>query len=529
MILSDEALNIYKVAGKRVSFIASVSWGEAEFSHLVHQILIKDCGKAPVVILNDMVEQHYRKERLPKVSVMDKNSILTRRLQIAFPSYPIRAALESKQKLTGTGDKVGGDSANKGGLYLFAAIPASEQFTKTLAVIRRAHLSVVGFGLLPIESAAMVSTLAKKLGGEEKGKTHWAIFIGQHQNGGLRQVITRNGELALTRMTVIGDQSTDSGVWARDVVGELKSTMSYLSRFGYAAGDVLDVIIVSEGDAAKHLKAMIEIPCRLHLVLAQEAAQSLGIKLNDQDDQSYADALHAAWSASKPKLVLPMKAPQIESIEKPQQVAMVMMLALLAGFAFMGYQIFSSTQSVLSTKHEIVEKNREFEVVEREHQQEIQKKEALGLNVQLIQNSLIVYDELKINAMRPLPLVNKVSKALGRTLKLDAFKMVEHKKPILRRVNRNNKEDDGVKEYDAYLQLSFEPRIEPEIAVNEVNKLSARLQQAFPDNTVEITKQAFNAELSTTFMGETERITEETAEQSDLTAELAIRGVKQDD
>ncbi|MEM6781494.1 MAG: hypothetical protein AAF569_06485 [Pseudomonadota bacterium] len=508
-----------------MSFVASVEWDEPLFDDMVNGILVDDCGKKPVVILNDMVEQHYRKERLPKVSVMDKNTVLNRRLQIAFPSYPIRAALESKQKTISSADKVAG-ADNKGGLYLFAAIPSSDPFLKTMAAVRRAHVSISGFGLLPIESAAMVSTLAKKLGGEEKGKMHWTVFIGQHQNGGLRQVITRNGELALTRMTAITDKDGDSGLWARDVVGELKSTMSYLSRFGYGGNDVLDVIIVSEADAAKHLKAMIEIPCRLHLVLVQEAAQSLGIKIDNQDNPRYAEALHAAWSAGKAKLVLPMKATQIESIEKPQQIAMVAMLALLAGFGFMGYQIFTSTQSVISTANQIADKQQISQRVEREYQQEIERKEALGLNVQLIQNSLAVYEELQGAAMRPLPAIISMANAMGPTLKLDAFKMVEQRE-ALTNFRQNRSAEPEVKKFDGFLQLSFDPATDPEIAVAEVNKLKQRLEMAFPDNRVEITKQAFNAEVSTTFMGETERITEETAEQSDLTAELAVRGVSQ--
>ncbi len=501
-----------------------MAWDENLFQDIVRDILVRDCGKKPVVILNDMVEQHYRKERLPKVSVMDKASVLQRRLQIAFPSYPIRAALESKQKTVTSVDKVAG-AQNKGGLYLFAAIAASEQFNKTMAAVRNSHVSIAGFGLLPIESSAMVSTLAKKLGGEERGKTHWTVFVGQHQNGGLRQVITRNGELALTRMTAITNQDGDAGVWARDVVGELKSTMSYLSRFGYGANDVLDIIIVSEADAAKHLKAMIEIPCRLHLVLAQEAAHSLGIKLGNQENQRYADAIHAAWSASKPKLILPMKATQIEDIEKPQKVAMVAMLALLAGFGFIGYQIFVSSQTVLKTKSEIAQKQKTFEVVEREYNQEVARKEALGLDVRLIQNSLAVYDGLRKNSMRPLPLVNGVSEALGRTLKLDAFRMVENTRRSIFNPNTGI-EEEGEKTYDAFLKLSFDPNVQPEIAVGEVEKLRMRLERAFPQNEVVITKQAFNAEVSTTFMGGTEKVTAETAEKSDTTAELAIRGVK---
>ena len=220
-----------------------------------------------------------------------------------------------------------------------------------------------------------------------------------------------------------------------------------------------------------------------------------------------------------------MKALQLDSIEKPQKIAMAVMMALLLGFGVMAYQIFVSSQAVLSTKSEMADKQRTLEVVEREYEAEVQRKEALGLNVRLIQNSLAVYDELRGNSMRPLPLVNKVSQSLGRTLKLDAFKMIENVQRV--RPNFNSSPEEEATTYDAFLQLSFDPKVEPEIAVGEVDKLRLRLQNLFPENEVEITKQAFNAEVSTTFMGETDRVPAQTAEESDLTAELAIRGVKQ--
>src|SRR5690606_3907516 len=106
--------------------------------------------------------------------------------------------------------------------------------------------------------ASMVQTLAKKLRKPADPACMWTVFVGQHSSGGLRQVVIRNGELALTRMTPIIDSDADPEIWASDVVAEVKGTMSYLSRFGYDPADGLDVIVISGNSAADLLHSKID-------------------------------------------------------------------------------------------------------------------------------------------------------------------------------------------------------------------------------------------------------------------------------
>ena len=526
LILTDDALNIYQSKGKSISFYASISWDEDMFSDLVRNIITKDLGKAPVIVLNDMVEQHYRKERLPKVGVLDKSSVLQRRLQVAFPTYPVRAALQSKQKGLGANDKVAG-AANKGDLFLFAAVPNSEPFEKTLAVIRSSYVRIIGFGLLPIESADMVHTLAKKLGGEEKGKTHWAIFVGHHQNGGLRQVITRNGELALTRMTAMADKNVDPGLWAKEVSGELRATMSYLARFGYSSDDVLDIMIVSAPESEKHLKAMIEIPCRLHIILAQEAAQSLGIKIAGQEDQKYADAIHASWVAAKNSMTLPMRATQISSIAKPQQVAMLAMIVLFVASIGLLYLNATALLGFMSSRGEYSELETRLQRVELEYQEEVKKKEELGLDVQLIQYSMASYDELQEKRAKPLPVIQKMIDAVGHTVRLDLI-LFEPMKPErslnLRGRSRGKKAEEEKTDYTLTIQLSFRPDTIARDAVSQVETLAEQLRTAFTESEVTITDQPFDMDVSSPFVGETEDIGEINAAEIDTVAKIEVKG-----
>ena len=147
LLVSDEALFVYSNSSKGVRLIDTVPWDADGFVDNVAQILSRDCKGKPVLVLNDMVEQHYRKERIPKVSIMDKQNVIKRKLMVAFQNYPVRAALPLKE------DKKTKKKLKSGGLYIFAAIPATENFKKVLAATNKSLAPIAGFCLLPIESS----------------------------------------------------------------------------------------------------------------------------------------------------------------------------------------------------------------------------------------------------------------------------------------------------------------------------------------------------------------------------------------
>ena len=237
LILADEGLQIYDVARSRARMVDFVPWDTVEFESSVKDILVRKCKRKPVVILNDMVEQHYRKERIPKVGIMDNASVLKRRLGVAFPNYKIRAALKLDEK--------NATSEGKGRSYLFAAIPSSEAFLKVMRAVSLSSATVVGLYLLPVEASSLVRELTSKLSKGRKSKASWTIFMGQHHNGSVRQIVTRNNDLALTRMSPVVDTDVEPELWAKEMSTELGATMSYLSRFGYKESDGLNIITVS--------------------------------------------------------------------------------------------------------------------------------------------------------------------------------------------------------------------------------------------------------------------------------------------
>ena len=229
LLIADDALFIYSVTSRAARFIDAVAWGADDFVRTVEKLLRKECGGKPVLILNDMTDQYFKGgQRLPNVGMMDKQGVLRRKLQVAFPNYPIRGALPIKQK-KGERPAPGADKAANarvaGDLYLFAGVPMAEPLVKTFEAVKASMVSVAGFTLLPIEASDMVRALSVKLAGKERRPSEWAIFIGQHQSGALRQVVTRNGQLAMTRITSVSSAEGDHATWAMDVYQEFKATL----------------------------------------------------------------------------------------------------------------------------------------------------------------------------------------------------------------------------------------------------------------------------------------------------------------
>ena len=97
LLLSDDALCIYKVNSKGATLLNSYGWKIPDFEGEVAAALNHEVGDGSVYILNDAVEQHYRKEKINKLPIFDKTNIINRRLNIAFPSYPTRAGSSTQR------------------------------------------------------------------------------------------------------------------------------------------------------------------------------------------------------------------------------------------------------------------------------------------------------------------------------------------------------------------------------------------------------------------------------------------------
>lgn len=521
LILGDEGLQIYNVTRLSAKFIDFVPWDTVEFVTSVRDLIVKKCKRKPIVILNDMVEQHYRKERIPKVSFMDRSNVLKRRLGVTFPNYRVRAALKVKDKKFGASKDVKSDT------YLFAATPNSNSLNKTLEAIRLSSAPIIGFYLLPVEAADMVKTLSHKFAKGRRHKAVWTIFAGQHHNGGLRQVVTRGGELALTRMTPIVDTDIEPELWAKEVSEELSATMSYLSRFGYDDSDGLDVILIANEAVQISLEAAVDIECNLKVLTSQQAGAIIGAVVGKQDDLRYADPLHAAFLGRKVKFQLPMQSPAIDRLTQPRRVAAFLTWALLAGCAYFGFSTFQNWKKLIELNDQLVVTVQQNQSLKQEYDREIAKKKEIGFDFLLVNNSIEVFKQLEKQKVKPLPMFREIGRSLGTDLRLDKIMVklegVKDDDNEYAYVPDQAREDKLKHITNAVMTISFPSSISPETGVQKVSELRDRLQDNLPDYNVEIIKQVADLSYTGNFIGEAGRDNSQEGVPESYDAEIQVR------
>lgn len=422
IMMMDEGVCVHRVANGSSQYIDTVSWRVANFEIKLTEIL-EAAKVTSVLILNDAVEQHYRKERILIPTSFDKANIIKRRLNVAFPSYPMRAAIELKEQ-KGAGAKNKDDKdVDKSKPYLFAASPSTETFSRLIRSIQNTDYNFFGYGLLPIESASMLKALAQKLAEKRKApaKAEWTILVGQHRGGGLRQIVVRNSELALTRVTPVEEPKEGySDIWAKDVSRELQATLSYLSRFGYSPDDGLNIIIIGNKEFADVLDGMISVPSNFEALSPFEAGQLLGIKLSFADGDHFSDGLHAAWSGKKLALDLPLSSKEIADISGPRKIASVVMLLLTCALGGVLYMASMEAQGLYENSRNLEVANTQLAEIERIYREEIKRKSALGIDVNAITSSLDIDGRIQRQHIDVLGLLKTVSGELNN-LRIDSF------------------------------------------------------------------------------------------------------------
>lgn len=531
LVLSDEGLNFYEVSSARTILVDSIPWDTEGFEDAAADTIGRKARGRSLILFNDMVEQHYRKEKIPKISILDRANVVERRLAAAFPSYPMRASLRLKGK--GGLQKV--DSG--GEVYLFSAVPLSDNIRKTFAAIRRAHATISAFGLLPVESSSMVHLLSKKLTKGLDKQSVWTVFVGQHQSGGLRQVVTRNGELALTRMTPITDSDQDADSWASEVATEIKGTMSYLSRFGFDANDGLDIIVIASNAAAEYVASKIDFECNLNILTSAEAGALLGIRLGAQKEGRYADPLHIAWVGKKRALTLPLKSSFISDVSRPARIAMAAIIGLVLLSGLLAYTTYNAHTVWKRSTGQLSSAQALLSATQIEHAQELENKMAAGIDFEAIDKATKGFNIIDSQSLKPLVFLDILGKALGPDISLQSL-MIE---PV-KKLNPGDPGyvdpaeqvtiDDGSKpakpaatEYGIALRIVFPADLDPKIGVTQINELFARLQKAFPDFKMQIVKQVADLSYTGNFVGQSSATNVPQGAQQELEAEIMLWGI----
>lgn len=426
LMVGGEGVVLYAPLGKGVERETAISWEVPNFDEqLVEALDSKHRGKSVLVIF-DGADQTYRKEEnIPKLSPIDRPRFVKRKLELAFPSYPIRASLEikpakaKKQFITLKAPKEESRS------YLFVALPDTDQLDRIGNALYETGVPVSGFGLLPLESTGMVAELASKVFAGQGKPSRWAVVIGQHETGGLRQVVVKDGNLALTRLTPTSEAGTSGTGWVDEVTREFKATLTYISRFGYTDADGLDVVVIC-GDVEKQFFDPKSLPVtHFQCVNAGEALRHLGAKSFGFEKTNFADAVHAAWAGKKGGLKLAVRVPSIHRIMAPRLAAraasgvLAVGVVALLGLTAMDLQAYAGVQS------EISDKQNQKTMLDREYEQEAKAFEGLPVRPDAVRATLGVKTLLEKNSVKLPVILNTLKNTLPSDVKIEEL-LIEH-------------------------------------------------------------------------------------------------------
>ncbi|MEZ0226417.1 MAG: hypothetical protein ACAH83_17810 [Alphaproteobacteria bacterium] len=428
LLVGGEGVVLYGPASKGVDRETSISWEVPNFDDQLIEALGGKNQSKSVVVLFDGADQTYRKEEnIPKLSPFDRPRFVKRKLEVAFPSYPIRASLEVKPPGTKGFTLKGPPKGAKKELpsYLFVALPETEQLDRIGNAMFEAGVPVAGFGLLPLESTGLVDELSDKVFGGAGKKSRWAVLIGQHETGGLRQVVIKDGNLALTRLTPTSEAGISGTGWVEEVTREFKATLTYISRFGYSNDDGLDVIVVC-GDVEKQFFDQKAIPVtNFRCVNLTEALKFIGVRAFGLEKSNFADALHAAWVGRKPSLKLAVRIPSIHRIMAPRLAAQVASVLLVFGIIGLVGISGKSFQEYRSTEDEIAQKELQKLGLDREYEQETKIFDALPVKPDVVKAALSVKTVLENNTADLRPILHTLKNNIPSDVRFETLH-VEH-------------------------------------------------------------------------------------------------------
>lgn len=496
LVLSDEAALVYASFGGRYRFIAEVNWQDPDFVHNLADLLENKCRKLPVKILYDMVEQYYRREVVPKVAVFDQRLVLERRLVAAFPNYVMRQALPLKTDISlvkAQGEK---DKAALGGKpYLFSAIPDHDSLTQIIEAVREAMVYVVGLYLLPIESVSMVQKLSIALNEGNADPDRWIVFMSQHRGGGLRQIVVRNGELCLTRMTNVIETNVEHEVWATQVAQEFTATMGYVSRFGYTPESSLEVIVVGHPDAVELLQPIVKAT-QFHGLSIDEAARTLRLPVFGADQGGQAEVLHVGWVAKQVRFIMPVVNKPLAFISRVRRTAklasIVLIFAVLGSIGYVGNEsisLYNRSQDLGHQKETLKKVNKEYDDLVAE----IEKSD---INVKLVQGAVAIQTGLEANKLDLMGFMRTLSQTLSSEFQLDRLEL-SYASSTEQTNNPLSVETIQTQKVVVKLNITFPGTMKPELANQRVNDFRTRLTRSFPDYEATVTQPVTDLTYST--------------------------------
>lgn len=501
LLVGNDGVQLYVTQGKRVSLHTDFSASTSLSSDL--RKAFKEIG-APLTIAFDVVEQQYRRETLPKVGFMDKSKVIKRKLLMAFPQQQLRAFMPLAQK-----------ARDEGIVALFVGLAFNLTITQIMDAVLGSEVTINGAVLLPMESTTLVKKLSEEAHKRSRvgNNTRWTVLITHHKTGGLRQIVIKDGELALTRMTpLVVDPANTQGM-AEEITREFSATQTYLSRFGYIPNDGLDLILVTSKDVCDIFRDYRLQVTNFYAMTVQEAGQMVGISpFMRGGDHGYGEILHAGWIGVQRKLLMPLSGDLLDKIKKTRQMAQMMILVAFLAFCYVGWQSFNLQADNINLTQEIVDQKSRRIALQVEHDNLSKQLNTLKYEPEQVRMVLDVYNQYSNKGVNIEPTLKGIIQQLNRDkLLIKAISFEEDKgtteivDPSMLPPPDPNAPPPKPR-VTIKITLSFMPNTGVEEGARLTNEFADKLRTRFPNRLITIDEMVGNLAVDKTVQGISEQV-----------------------
>jgi len=542
LILGDEGIALFLTNGTKIERECSLPWAVPNLEQeLIEVLQNKKNVNTPVFILYDALEQQYRKEDIVRTNILDQKKLVKRKLNGLFPNVLAYSYVHLKPPKS---VKV----KSKHNSYLIAALPSTEHMRRLETILKESRVDIAGLAFLPVESShfagSFIDKLQKKTKKKEKGavSSRWTLMISHHETGGLRQIFTKDGTLALTRLTPLADNSPENPNWVEELYHEFTGTMGYISRFGFSSADGLDIVIICNDSNKKELQSRDFKGANLHLYTVDEAAEIFGFSISSKrknPNDQYADLLHAGWLARQRKLKMPFKIQWIEKIAVPRQVAKSASGLLAIGMLALCYLAFTTWQQYTQFQNDIVDREGNKRILEQEYEQEAKIFDVLPVRPKTVRTTLELKDKIEENTLYSYSLLEKVNGILKdrATLlsltyddKRDPDEEIADKKPQARTGLSGLRTGNEIN-FSVFVRFRLPEALPIEEKIKTVDAIKLSFERTFPGMKADVTKQYGSAADQITdgamvgsFKDDAKKPAAQTMRVEDNHAEIVLKG-----
>ncbi len=370
----------------------------AEGAPLLAEALATD-RRAGIWLLVDSFEQLYKEEPVLAANMLDQPKLVRRQMMATLPGDMLAGAYPQGQ-----------DPKTKRKFFLFCGVPRTDRLSAWIALLgprlKASHL-------LPLESLGLLLTVSDMQAAQPAQGVRWRVMTTMNVTGGLRQIVSKQGRMVLTRLTPAPAEDLSPAEAAAAIERDFRQTLSYVKRLGYQPGDILDFVLVVGPNLARELKARSLDATSVLITTPSELAGALGLGAVGREDTPYSDVLHALWFATRKKPRLSLAAtvnPQPDWQRQAETVSPWLAGVALAGSLWWagdtGWTLYQTHQDIAAQQAALASAQTTLGIVQAE-------RAALPHTAEEVRRVLALGEELKRNDFSLLPLVQGLAEAVG--------------------------------------------------------------------------------------------------------------------